>query len=127
MITPNRFLGRSAFVAMLSYVMVMLTCAYGQGTHLPHFGAETLGPAAVISETHGRDGEEELCEFMHEQLFVKQAFSAGSTTIANISSVLLIGKQILHPIADLNGFRPPGNWFAPLKNLSMRLYSVFRI
>ena len=126
-ITCNRFVARSALVALVSYVAIILTCSYAEAAHLPRVAAQSLEAALAASETPSRSGEEELCELMHEQLFTKQAFSAGSTIRLNISSVVLIGEQTFHQIADLNGFRPPGNRFAPIKKLSLRLYSALRI
>ena len=125
MTTPNRFVARSAFVAMLAYVMVMLTCA-AEAKHLPSFGAQSEA-TTVRSESQGRGGGEELCQFMHEQLFTKQAFSAGSITVPRNFYAVLIGEELLCQIADSNGFKPPGSGFAPIENLSFRLYSVLRI
>lgn len=126
MITRNRFLARSALVVMLSYVTVMLTCAYAEAKHLP-LGAQSLEATALTSETPSRGGDKELCEFMHEQLFTKQAFAASSITVVKISYVVLIGEDMLRQIADLNGFRPPGTWFTPIEKLNFRSYSILRI
>lgn len=127
MITRDCFAARSAFVAMLSYLTVALTCAYADAKHLPPFSAQSLEAAAVTSETPGRGADEELCQFMHEQMLTKQAFSAGSITAAKISDVVLIGKEMLRRIGELNAFRPPGSWYAPAKQLSFRFHSVLRI
>ena len=127
MITCNRFVARSALVALVSYVAIILTCSHAEAAHLPRFATQSLEAALAASETPSRNGEEELCEFMHEQLFTKQAFSAGSTTRLNISSVVLISEQRFHHVAELTGFRPPGNRFASVKTLSLRLHSALRI
>lgn len=125
-ITCNRFVARSALVALVSYVAIILTCSHAEAAHLLRVGAQSVEAAVAALETPSGSGEE-LCEFMHEQLFTKQAFSAGSTTRLNISSVALISQQRFHHIADLTGFRPPGNRFASVKTLSLRLHSTLRI
>lgn len=122
----HHFLARTAVLAILSYVTVMLTCGYAEAKHLPEFGARSLETALATSEnsTHSDD---EFCEILHEQLFTKQAFSAGSIfTAAKISDVLLASAEPDGQSAELDGFRPPGSAIPP-NVLSFRLYSVLRI
>ena len=128
MITRNRFLARSALLAMLPYVMVMLTCAFSEASHLPLLGPQGRQAAAVTSQTPSADGDEELCGFTHEQLLTKQAFSARSiATMPKVSHVGLIGEARLRQITDLDRFRPPGPWFTLTEKVTSPLYSVLRI
>jgi hypothetical protein len=126
-ITGNRFILRSVLLAILPYVLVLLSCAYSEASHLPLFGAQSEKGTAVTSQTPSADGDEELCGFMHEQLFAKQAFSVSPIRVPKISHVVPIGKAMLRPITDLDGFRPPGPWLLSAENLTSPLYSVLRI
>jgi hypothetical protein len=125
MLEHNRFVARTAVLAILSYVTVMLTCGYAEAKHLPEFAARSLETALATSENSTRS-DEELCEILHEQLFIKQAFSVPSITANKISHVLLTGAGMLGQSAELDGFRPPGSAIAP-NVLSFFLYSVLRI
>lgn len=124
----TRYAIGTAIIATLSYLTVLISCACPDGEHFGSSVVQNLAHASVTSETPGHDTDEELCKFVHEQVVTVQAFSIGPILGAKTPHTdIEIGEKVPRLTAMLNGFRPPGNSFAPAKELSFQLCSVLRI
>ena len=124
----TRFLARSTWVALLAYTSLLFTCGLAQAGHLPQFGAQSVEPLFAISESSTQADNDEICEQLHDQVFTKQASSAGSKPVIAISHAPAIGEHMVRSVVDLNVSRPPGSGVVPAKkSLGSRLSLVLRI
>lgn len=124
----RRYVIGTAIIVTLSYLTVLLPCAYRDGKYLDLSVLQNVAYASVTSETPGRDSDEEHCQYMHQQMIALEAFSSASILVAKMSYTgLVINEEIPRQASILNGFRPPPACFVPARELRFQLYSVLRI
>lgn len=125
-IPDKRFMAGTAVMITLSYLTVVLACACTDGKYSRSSSAHNVISASVNSKS--TNGDEELCKSMHERMLTLQALSTGSMLVAKISYIdVLIDEEVPRQTAIVNGFRPPGNRFAPAKVVNFQLSSVLRV